>query len=173
MPSRRAVLAGAGGLALAGVGGAAAWSRSVGTGRLDHNSVSVLDERNGRRYGFSVATLLYAGSSGRVIGDIVEAFADAYEPPATLRIGPELHDELTDAFAEVDYLLTFEANGRIGGRVPRSDFGRVDLGDDVEVLAYDWPDADAPHRVVGVTDRELTVSERDVTTYPLVEAYPG
>lgn len=172
MPSRRAVLTGASGLALAGVGGGVAWSRSVGTGRLYHKSVSVLDERNERRYGFSVLTLLYADSSQRVLGEFVEEFADAYKPPATLQIGPELHERLTEEFEEVDYLLTFETNGRIGGRVSRSDFDRVSLGDDVKVLAYDWLDADANNRVVGATDREQVVSERDVTTYPLAEAYP-
>jgi hypothetical protein len=172
MPSRRTVLAGASVLALAGVGGDVAWSQSVGTGRLYHKSVSVVDERNGRRYGFDVATLLYADSSRRVIGEFVEEFADAYDPPAALRIGPELHERLTETFDEVGYLLTFEANGRIGGRVPRSDFDRVGLGDEVEVLAYDWLDADANNRVVRVTPNDPVVAERDVTTHPLAEASP-
>jgi hypothetical protein len=172
MPSRRAVLTGVGGLALAGVGGSVAWSHSVGTGRLYHKSVSVLNERNGHRYDFSVAILLYADSSQRVIGEVVEEFADAYKPPRTLRISPELHERLTERFEEVDYLLTFETNGRIGGCVSRSDFNRVSLGDEVSVLKYDWLDVDANNHVVGVTDREPLVSDKDVTTYPLAEAYP-
>ena len=172
MPSRRAVIAGAGSLALAGLGGGVAWSRSVGTGRLYHKSISVLDERNGRRYSFNIATLMYADSSQRVIGDLVEELADAYNPPTSLHIGPELQEQLSEQFEEVDYPLTFETNGRIGGRVPPSDFNQVSLGDEVEMLAYDWLDIDANNRVVGVTDREPAISEKDVTTHPLAEAYP-
>lgn len=104
MPSRRAVVAGVGSVALAGVGGGAAVSHSVETGRLYHKSISVLDERNERRFAFSVAILLYADSSQRVIGEAVEEFADAYDPPTTLQISPELHDRLTERFEAVDYL---------------------------------------------------------------------
>jgi hypothetical protein len=173
MPSRRSFLAGAGGTALALAGGAAALSRTIETGRVYQKLVSVTASRNGQRAVFDVLSLTYGSHSGTVYGDVAEEYAAAYDPPATLRVDAELHERLERAFDEVTYLLGFEENGRLSGRVTRAGFDRVGVADDVEVLPSDWYDIEAPNRVVGVTDRDPAVDRREVATYPVDERRPS
>jgi hypothetical protein len=165
MPSRRSILVGAGGAALASVGGGAAIRRTAETGRVYQKIVSVTERRAGRTVAFDVLNLTYGSDSETVYADVAEAYATAFDPPATLRVGPELRDRLERDFDEVRYLLGFEEKGRLSGRVTAGGFDRVGVGDDAEVLPSDWYDLDGPNHVLDVTDREPTVEDREITTY--------
>lgn len=166
MVSRRAVLAGAGTCTLAGLGGLVS-TRSIETGRLARKTISVEVDRDGGRYAFNVVNVLYADTAQTVFGTVVEKFAGAYDPPATVRVDRALHDRLTDKFDQVAYYLYFETNGEIGGRVSRSDFNRAELGDDVDVFAPGWLDASPPNRVVDASGRNIRISDQEVATVPL------
>jgi hypothetical protein len=169
MPSRRAFLAGVGGTALAVAGGAVTVSQATETGRVYQKVVSVEQRRDGRRRAFDVLNLTYGADSATVYGDFAGAFADAFDPPAGLAVDGALRTRLERDFDEVRYLLGFEENGRLSGRVTAADFDRAGVGDEVRILPSDWYDPEAPNRVVDVTDREPTVERRRVTTFSLDE----
>lgn len=171
MPSRRTFLTGAALVGVAGSSGAVV-RKSLTSGRLYNKFVSVRWERDGQRYGSDPLRIVHLSGMSRIEAYLAEPYVDAFVPPATLQVSDELHDRLTDDFDRVTYSLAFEQTGRFSGRVPRSDFNRVDVADDVQVLDYGWLTGPSPNRVANVTERTPTVEERNVVHFPL-DAWEG
>lgn len=172
MPSRREVLTASGGVAVTVAGGAGAFVKSVGSGTVYHKNVAVTREQDGQRWRFDVLDLMLSGFSSTVYGEFVSRYADAFEPPATLQVDADLHETLAAEFKQVDYFITFAKNGRLSGRVSRSDFNQVGVGDAAQVLAYDWLDVDAFNHVLSVTDQPLEVSRKRIRTYSFEQLPP-
>lgn len=173
MVSRRSVLAGAGGVLVAGasLGAADAWSTE--TGQVYQQSVAVTRAVDGSTSRFDVLSLSYSTDSDVVWGTVVEDFERAYRPPARVVVDQTLHDRLDSRFETVDYVLGFEDEARLSGRFSRADFNRVGIGDRAQVRSNEWLDTRPPRRIRDVTPRSPPVSRTNIRRVSLDAINPA
>lgn len=168
MVSRRALLAGVGGLTVGSIGLGAGWKRSKGTGTVAQKFISVkLNRDQELSLSFNICTFNYYGNSNLIYIQLFEEYAGIYEEPATVRVDKETHDALTDRFEEVTYLLTLHGESRLNGRFTRRSFNRVSLGDTADVIAYDWLDFGSVNHVVSVTSNDIPIDATSVHTFTI------
>lgn len=147
----------------------------MGAGQVYRKTVTVELEAGNQFVEHEIMRLIYSPDSHRVYGSFVEAFATAFDSPATLQVDEQLHNRLVERFGSVEYGLTFVDDASavgtddLDGVVSRADFNRVGVGDRARMLALDHLDPDLSSEVVGVTHRDVPVAERSVHTYSLDE----
>lgn len=172
MPSRRAVLFGAGGLtAIGGLGWIGLEHASV-IGAIRRKYVDVSWESNGRRrHGRILWSWVESG------GEIEVSYAPTYaesavRSPREITVDDRLESRLRGEFSDVTYRLGVcgTAPGDCGfsmKRVSRDGFNRAQLGDTATVV-----DLETRLYVHTVTERSTWSDPSETETYDFTDAYP-